>query len=730
MSTLILHWEFLDYWHHGTGGGADPELDNRVHLDSSGLPVLSASAVKGLLKEAVRRHARFADGLDDHQAEVRAGILFGADNPKGPSEPGLLQFQEARIPHQTATTVRAEALGQFLRTRISQTAREPDYGDGTGGVARDRTLRSMEVALPCVLVTAVSDGGIGSGEALPREWTVMLEEALPFLREACGMRHRGLGRCRVTVAGRVDSPNPEIPPSGSLENPAPGDRVPQPETLWFKATLLSPTVLSVSSRTEGGHHTLRQIHGSEWLGVLAGKAAGRHPALLTALLRGDIRFSHSLPTASGRQAVPMPMCFAQAKGDEDGTIHNALSGTLDADIQWEPVAGGFFDGSTILDPPIGRQLRASVTPGSGDRASDGRLFEFEHLKPGASFTFCVTAPKPFIAVIQQHLSGEVRIGRARSSGHGRVRVTAIDPVQRQAPRPYPNHEGRLVLLLTSDLALVRSGAAVVQPEPVDFGWDSSLRWSAIRSFIKVRRYSPWNSFHKGATLEREVIEAGSVLVFERDRAWQAEELATLQKAADNGFGLHRNEGLGRALINPPWLVDPAPRHPLRAAPPIGDGGATGQTAGVNEPSQTHLLNRLRSQGNQIWDLRQQLLTAGQEMAEALRQTAQSIPAPRQWQNLEAACLDLLKQRDSRQGLSSVERHLREPDRGNRTQTKEAIPPPRWRKEWAAMADRILECLHEEDSKDPDHTGRALRVLILACRILARTQQASHPKDSQ
>jgi len=118
----------------------------------------------------------------------------------------------------------------------------------------------------------------------------------------------------------------------------------------------------------------------------------------------------------------------------------------------------------------------------------------------------------------------------------------------------PSCKGQyLQLYCLSDIALANPKTAAPQLVPDDAFIGLPARFSAEKSFLRVRSYAPFNKTRKHFDLERQVIVKGSVLVFERDGGFSSDELNQLQQRFAAGVGLYRQEGLGQILVNPPFL---------------------------------------------------------------------------------------------------------------------------------------------------------------------------------
>lgn len=227
--NLLIEVDISSYWHAGTGraGGDDvdalidkvPFDNNHFDKDRFGLPVLRGRHLKGLLRETGENLVAWkADGW----TKERVNILFGrkaiaAQNPSEGeagreaqrSTPGCIRFGDASLPKPIVEAMHEEPeLASQLVRRLASTRI-----DFESGVATDKSLRSMEVAIPLKLFaklrwdtadrqTVQTLQGEESHEQIDAEaacWRTAIQECLPYVFAIGANRNRGFGRAKLSI---------------------------------------------------------------------------------------------------------------------------------------------------------------------------------------------------------------------------------------------------------------------------------------------------------------------------------------------------------------------------------------------------------------------------------------------------------------------------------------------------------------------------------------------------
>ncbi|NLF17972.1 MAG: hypothetical protein GX595_12090 [Lentisphaerae bacterium] len=328
----------------------------------------------------------------------------------------------------------------------------------------------------------------------------------------------------------------------------------------YTLTLESDVVITADAATAGGHRGLDYIPGSALLGAaVAANDAGMVPELF---LSGRLRFLNALPLVEDHPSHPIPLCFHRVKGREWKELHplNLLkAAALEDGSQPQQWRHGYMTvAGKVVEPILDGRMKVAIDR-MLRRSQDGQLFGYEAIPAGSTFLMRVQAD------IEADLKGldgwflrrPVRLGRSRSAEYGSARV---EPYSKRVPEAAPVAEADLVVLyLESDLALVRDGMPVLLPEARDFGLDSGILVPE-KTFVRSRRYSPWNAYFGCRMPERQVLCKGSVITFRVAGV----DLEGVQKRLRVGVGLHREEGLGQIHVNPGWLLAPPTMAPWSA----------------------------------------------------------------------------------------------------------------------------------------------------------------------
>ncbi len=336
-------------------------------------------------------------------------------------------------------------------------------------------------------------------------------------------------------------------------------------------TLFDDLVASERPATEGGHESLDYLPGAMFLGAVAARLYG-------GLTRGDafrlfhsgaVRFGDAVPLVQGHPCWPIPLCWHEQKGHgaqgvdgwlDSGRMVNLQHGDLPDGQQPKQLREGFVRADGYCHR-VGKALRmkTAIDPKTG-RVAESQLFGYEAIRAKQVYSARIEAEDdatlaPLWKLIEDVFARptELLLGRSRSAEYGRVRVEraakAMVPPDSTAPGK------SLTLWCLSDLALLDAwGQPTLTPEPLHFGLDRG-RLDPARSFLRFRRFAPWNAYRRAHDLQRQVIRRGSVIAFVgMDPPLTDAERRHLAA----GVGLHREQGLGCVCVDPALLATSRP----------------------------------------------------------------------------------------------------------------------------------------------------------------------------
>lgn len=207
--------EFFSYWHCGSGLSAGADVDLLTIKDEHYLPYVPGKTLKGLIREAAENLSSF--NPEEYASSDELCIVFGktpndkytqgsADNTVGcaffsnaelpdidkATFGRLYEEYKAKIDKQNDETKKRidiwKIVSSYLYERINSTAIDEK------GIAKEHSLRRIEVALPCVLTGTILN--------LPDNNVKIqhtLKDSLKFIKRLGENRNRGLGRCRFTI---------------------------------------------------------------------------------------------------------------------------------------------------------------------------------------------------------------------------------------------------------------------------------------------------------------------------------------------------------------------------------------------------------------------------------------------------------------------------------------------------------------------------------------------------
>ena len=202
------------YWHPGTGRGSGFHLDALTHTGADGLPRLPGRHLKGLLRDALYRAetwqwpdapAGITEALfgsrpierNDATAEESAEDATERNTPNRPdddnlSTPGLLRVSDATLPTEVAKWLASDDGKPYAAGLYRE-----HFGtaiDERSGVAKERSLRGMQVIVPLELTAIVREVPGVKTVINVADWKKTLAAVFPLIPAVGAHRTRGFGR--------------------------------------------------------------------------------------------------------------------------------------------------------------------------------------------------------------------------------------------------------------------------------------------------------------------------------------------------------------------------------------------------------------------------------------------------------------------------------------------------------------------------------------------------------
>lgn len=326
-------------------------------------------------------------------------------------------------------------------------------------------------------------------------------------------------------------------------------------TLLLDLVPTEPAVFSRTAATAGGHRTHHHPTGAALLGWAARRlwatfGEARAPDIF---LSGRVRFSDGVACIDGVPLFAQPAILLEPKhGGGDVCLGRAaFEKKYNPDpngkrIQADRPSLGLvaLDGRHAARPTLRQRLRTAT---EGGRAKTGALFGYQAVEPaGQTFRATIEADANALSdsewdTLAGAFKGTLFLGRSAANGYGGAYRATRAPAS-----PWPDgFRGQAALLrvwFLSDTVLADEwGNPRTAPVPADFGLDEGWRVTGSESAVTARRVWPWNRVLGCRDLELPVIEAGSVVTFERPAGPVAVHVPAV-------VGLHRERGFGRIAV--------------------------------------------------------------------------------------------------------------------------------------------------------------------------------------
>jgi hypothetical protein len=642
MSTTTHHFEieFQGYWHAGTGEAGPGDLDAVVLRDADGIPCFPGKALKGLFHEAFCE--MIAESNSGAPSKPHLLALFGSPGNESVRRQAQLRFSNASLPAPEQTAIVTAGFQDALTHAIASTALED-------GIAVNRSLRRIEVAIPMTLGFEVAFHGNASDFPAPKEVGKWLGQAAGRIRMAGAHRHNGLGECRVRLVSTQESGQPD---DGSTNIPAATHQEENLVRIPFSIETLEPVVLGENAATTGAHDALDFITGAALLGAFARDhyrdiAKLGSDSAFRVFHAGDVRFGDAQPVSSSGYAtflVPASWHFEKGAALFEGESGNPMRlstdklkdlGQMKRDegTDLKQARGQWMAGdASELNVRQRQHLKSARNSAEFGRPAPSQLFSYQSIEKGQRFAGEIHirhgddgVPQAAIDLIAKWVAAgpRVTLGRSRAAEFGLCKLSPL-----QAPLPLPPSKpetDRILLYALTDIC--PPGLELLPALGED--WNKSLENLKIdleHTHIRVREYARWNGFRGCPDPAVRVICRGSVIAFKPGNV-SIPDIAAIQKQLDlDGVGLELQHGLGRVLVNPDFSA-----LANQELAPILPQCPTASPRGLDAPSNTPLLALAKLRHSRI-----ALETKTDSLAGELQRKWEKfspLPSPSQWSRL-------------------------------------------------------------------------------------------------
>lgn len=171
---------FYSQWHCGSGLSAGADIDELVVKDKNGMPYIPGKTLKGLIREAAENYVELSG---KNEAKELVSTTFGSGLFSESILAGCAHFGNAVLCEKEYSAIVGNNAQKYLYNKVTTTA------IGNDGIAKDHSLRSTEVVIPCTLHAAITD--------VPQEMRNVIINCFGLIKRLGQKRNRGLGRCDI-----------------------------------------------------------------------------------------------------------------------------------------------------------------------------------------------------------------------------------------------------------------------------------------------------------------------------------------------------------------------------------------------------------------------------------------------------------------------------------------------------------------------------------------------------
>ena len=327
----------------------------------------------------------------------------------------------------------------------------------------------------------------------------------------------------------------------------------------YKCSFLSDIVLNADTATEGNQQTLDYIPGSCFLGIAAtqyNKVSDAYKIFHS----GDVSFGDAHIALGNKRSLKQPAAWFYEKNDTEHSkiyLYHYLADVIErvkndftvnapggAQFQPKQIRSGYFIEKKKVNAKTVFSIKSAYNS-EEMRSADGQLYGYEALRRGTTWIFSIRAKdEELLKEVEGLILGEHSIGRSKTAQFGRVLIEPVSPEEWVKSIATEGSEN-IVYFESNASFITDEGIPTLNPTVEMLGFSGGkILWE--KSQILTRKFAPWNSKRKTRDADRMIISKGSVIVVKGGDFNQS--------VLNEGVGIYRNEGFGRILLNPHFLV--------------------------------------------------------------------------------------------------------------------------------------------------------------------------------
>ena len=348
-------------------------------------------------------------------------------------------------------------------------------------------------------------------------------------------------------------------------------------TKIFKCTLQTDLIINQKAATEGNQQTLDFIPGSNFLGIVAGVLYEKlkPEESLYIFHSGKIKFGDAHPGYlhdNGKWQrtlrIPASMFYPKTqKASEVCYIHHVYDRAIDKEkLQMKQCREGFYAFEDKQGFPVNISKSFAIKSAYDRdyrRSADEQMYGYQSLDAGSIWFFEVSSEedKWLEEISKALIEGEKRVGRSKTAQYGLVKIEEYknpstipsdkEENETQEINPSELSDNSSFVLLYADARLIfldEYGLPTFRPKPTDLGFEEEDEIIWEKSQLRTFQYAPWNFTRQARDTDRCGIEKGSVIYIKLHAG------SSYSGTGSKFVGKYQNEGFGKVLINPDFLL--------------------------------------------------------------------------------------------------------------------------------------------------------------------------------